>query len=1222
MDPSSHSDNEEVWLTSRAEEVSFGDQELLANLMEMSPDLIYFKDRNSRLIRVNNAYAAKYGIAGCHDLHGKTDFDFCNEEHARDAYADEQQIIATGQSVIGKIEKEIWPDGRVTWVSTSKLPLRNAQGEIVGITGISRDVTDKMESELTRIKSDKLFQSVFKAVNEGLAMHRLIFDSEGKAVDYQILAVNPAFERDTGLKAQDAVNQVASELYGVAEPPFLDVYAEVARTGVPQTFETFFPPLQRHFSISASSSTPGEFVTVFLDISARKKQEAQVRHLTRLYAVLSQVNQAVVHATSEQELLQQVCDVAIQYGEFQLAWVGEIDFETGAINPVASAGGDEAAMDYMETLTVRADDTPEGRGPGGLAAREGRTCICNDLADDPSLQPWWEGTAKAGLNCLIALPVKRRGVTSGIFCVYAGERNFFQPKEVALLEEVAGDISFALDHQEQEARRRQVEISLLNSEEEHRLLIDRLQSGVVVHAPDTSVLLCNFEASRLLGLQTDQVLGSHADGPLFHFYREDGSPMPVAEFPVNRVIATAKPLSGLVLGIGKDEESITWVLVNAYPEFREDNTLRQVVVTFAEITKRKRAEEDLKNSEEKFRSLFATSRDAILLINRNGCFDCNAAALTIFGAANTREFIGKELGQLSAPTQPDGRDSLITARACIENTLAFGSQFFEWVHQRFDGPVFPAEVSLARFDLNGEAVIQAVVRDISWRKAAEQQLRQLSRAVEQSPCTVVITDTNGKIEYVNPKFTAVTGYRIEEVVGHNPSILKSGKTPAEVYQNLWSTIKSGREWRGEFQCKKKNGDLIWESASICPLFNESGKIIRFLAVKEDITDRKRMEENMLHAQRLESIGSLAGGIAHDLNNILAPIMMSASMLNSGLPEKTFTELVATIEEAAQRGADIVRQVLTFARGVDGRRVPLNPAVIVSQVARIVRETFPKSVAFEVAIPKELWHITGDLTQLHQVLLNFCVNARDAMSDGGVLRMVAENCEFDQHTALLSPDAKPGRYVKLEVLDSGAGIPPEIIDRIFEPFFTTKEPGKGTGLGLSTALGIVRSHGGFLAVQSELNSGAAFQMYIPALAESELVETESEEIAAPVGNGELILVVDDEPEILKVTRTILTRGGYEVITAGEGSEALALYADNAARIRMVVTDWMMPLMDGARLIHALKELNPALPIAVASGYGDESAEAQMTELGVQSRLGKPFRAEQLLRMVHDVIHRND
>lgn len=513
-----------------------------------------------------------------------------------------------------------------------------------------------------------------------------------------------------------------------------------------------------------------------------------------------------------------------------------------------------------------------------------------------------------------------------------------------------------------------------------------------------------------------------------------------------------------------------------------------------------------------------------------------------------------------------------------------------------------------------------IFTDITERKVSERRIRQLSRAVEQSPNTVIITDTAGNIEYVNPKFSSVTGYSFKEAVGRNPRFLKSGKTPPEVYRTLWKTIVAGQEWHGELQGKKKNGDIYWESASISSITDKSGRISHYLAVTEDITERKKRDENVIRSQRLESIGELASGIAHDLNNILAPIMMSASVLREEQFTATCCDLVTMIEQAAARGADIVRQLLTFARGVEGDRVVLKSEAVVGQVAHIIRQTFPKSINFQISAQEGVWCIMANLTQLQQVLLNLCLNARDAMPSGGKLLLSAENCDFSGGQPLPDPGAKPGRYVKLEVVDSGTGIPADVIDKVFDPFFTTKELGKGTGLGLSTALGIVRSHNGFVTVYSEPGKGAAFQVYIPATVEALRGARETTERPAAKGNGELILVVDDEPGIRSITEKIIKRNGYEVITAANGVEALKIYSDNSSCIKLLVTDLMMPLMDGAKLTREIKEINPRLPIIVASGYCDATTESEMQALGVAMRLAKPYGQDQLLSAIHETISR--
>ena len=1330
------------------------DSSLLESLMKAIPDMIYFKDRQCRFIRINDALATRFGMSEPVEAIGKTDADVYASDIALEARKDEDQILATGEAVVAKRERINWPDGRTTWTSTTKVPMRDAAGEITGIVGISRDITPRKLAEDALKESERRFRSLFESTTEGVAIHRLIFDSQGKPVDYEIVEVNPGFERQTGIPARQANGRSSKEVYGTGEPPYLQDYSNVALTGEPCTFETDFAPLQRRFSISVFSPKPEWFVTVFRDVTERSRKDAEIRRLNRIYAVLSQVNQAVVRVQSSTELFPQVCDITIKFGEFKLAWIGWVDPDTQEVHPVASAG----ATAYLASAIISADDRrPEGNGPTGNAIRSGNPYICNDFESDRNTVPWRRLAAEHGLRAAIALPIRQNGVVRGALTVYASEKNFFQSKEVELFIEVAGDISFALDHLEQNARRMRAEVarthslSLLRATlestadgilvvdldrrivdyneqfarmwhipvenltsankdqarpsiadesllkplmeqlsdpeafiarvldlysdpektgfdvlqfkdgrvferysipqriggtpvgrvwsfldvtervraeealrqrgEQHRLMIEHLPAGMVVHAPDTRITLSNPEAVRLLGLTQDQLAGRTAMDPHWRFFREDGSVMPLEEYPVQRVIATRQPLTDLVVGIeGENVPCRRWVLVNGYPEFDSGGQLQQIVITFVDITERRRSEAALKESESKYRLLFTASLDATILLDQeNRCIDCNETTLRIFGCKTREEILGRDIAEFSAPAHDvDSHSGRTPFREWACAAQSADSRSFEWMGQRADGTQFPAEVLVHNLELGGSPVLQAVVRDITWRKATEQQLRQLSRAVEQSPNAVIITNIEGNIEYVNPKFTALTGYSLPEVFGKKTAVLKSGLTPPELYADLWRTIRAGREWRGELCNKKKTGELFWESTSICPITDETGVTTHYLSIKEDITERKLMTERFLRAQRMESIGSLAGGVAHDLNNIFAPIMMSASLLNEELPEGPYRNFVATIEEAAQRGADIVRQLLTFARGVEGQRTTIDPKTLFDQLERILRETFPKSIAFNILLAPELWPVVGDLTQLHQVLLNLCVNARDAMPEGGHLVISAENCAVDDDLAALSPDAKTGRHVRLTVIDSGTGIPREIIEKIFDPFFTTKEPGKGTGLGLSTALGIVRSHGGFLLVDSEPGKGSTFRVFLPAGSKPEVAPRGEEAPSIPHGNGETILLVDDEPEIIKIMQAVLTRNGYKVVTARDGLEALALYRIHSTSIDLVLTDLMMPRMDGVQLARALKKLDEELVVVATSGHGEETHRNELLPLGVDHFLSKPFTAPMLLSTLHNAL----
>jgi len=412
------------------------------------------------------------------------------------------------------------------------------------------------------------------------------------------------------------------------------------------------------------------------------------------------------------------------------------------------------------------------------------------------------------------------------------------------------------------------------------------------------------------------------------------------------------------------------------------------------------------------------------------------------------------------------------------------------------------------------------------------------------------------------------------------------------------------------------------SVTVSELPGPTGQAPRFCYVAEDVTDKKQLEQQFLRAQRLESIGTLASGIAHDLNNVLAPIIMSLKLFRPKLTDPEDLELLLALDSSARRGADIVKQVTTFARGVEGDRQPVDLKRLVNELEKIARDTFPRSIQVNVAVDQELGQTVGDSTQIYQVLMNLCVNARDAMPNGGSLTLAAENVILSEQNARLHPDAVPGCYVAVSVFDSGSGISPEIMPRIFDPFFTTKEVGKGTGLGLPTALTIVKSHRGFINVYSEMGRGTEFKVYLPCECGVASNRPELTSLQIPRGSGELILVVDDEPTIRQVTKATLIDQGYDVITASDGAEAVALFAREKGRIKLVVTDMMMPLLDGLALIQAVQKLDRHVRIIAVSGLLDGSAPPQALQTAHVAFLQKPFTAEKLLVAIDEMLHAND
>jgi PAS domain S-box-containing protein len=504
--------------------------------------------------------------------------------------------------------------------------------------------------------------------------------------------------------------------------------------------------------------------------------------------------------------------------------------------------------------------------------------------------------------------------------------------------------------------------------------------------------------------------------------------------------------------------------------------------------------------------------------------------------------------------------------------------------------------------------------DITERNLAEQQLAQQAALLDKARDAILVRDLEHRVTYWNKGAERLYGWTSADATGVRVDQLL--QIDAATFRQAEQAVRRNGEWNGEIQTVAKSGVKLTLDSSWTMVRDTEDRPKSILTIDTDVTERKRFEHQYLRAQRLESLGTLAGGIAHDLNNVLTPIMMSIELLTMDETNKDRLEVLATIRSSARRGANMVKQVLSFARGVEGRHLDVQVSHLMREVAKIANDTFLKSIQISTVIPDDLRTVSGDPTQLEQVLLNLCVNARDAMPDGGSLTLSAENIILDEHDALLNPEEKAGAYVILFVEDNGIGMPQHIIDKIFDPFFTTKELGKGTGLGLSTSLGIVKSHGGFIRVRSEPGKGTTFAVYLPALADFQSAAEILEEPELPRGHGELILVVDDEAALRQVTRRTLERFGYRAIGASDGAGALAMYTSQRETIAVVLTDMMMPAMDGSAIIQGLMKIRADVRIIAASGLSANGAVARGA--GAKHFLPKPYTTQTLLKALRRVL----
>ena len=533
---------------------------------------------------------------------------------------------------------------------------------------------------------------------------------------------------------------------------------------------------------------------------------------------------------------------------------------------------------------------------------------------------------------------------------------------------------------------------------------------------------------------------------------------------------------------------------------------------------------------------------------------------------------------------------------------------------------FIHNVKVPLFDPYGQVVgVQAVFWDVTEQKQAEESIREQAELLNLAGDAIIVRDPAGRTAFWNRGAERLYGWTAAEAAAQ-PTAALTG-VEADKLMEIELGLQARGEWNGEIKQRTRTGGELVVMSRWTLVRDAHGQPKATLIINTDLTDRKRLESQFLRAQRMEGVGTLAAGLAHDLNNILAPIVISVPLLRASLTTAEFSEVVTTIENSANRGASIIRQLLTFGRGVEGERIPVQVRYLIEDTLKIARETFPRNIRLRSLLPDDLWAVQGDPTQIHQILLNLAVNARDAMPNGGELVFTARNLMLDQEYAAMKIKARPVPHVLLRVQDTGSGIPREIRDKIFDPFFTTKEQGKGTGLGLATVSGIVKSHGGLIELDTELGRGTAFSIYLPALPEARPTESVTNPLVSPDGAGEAILVVDDEDSVRDATRKMLERHGYRVHTAGEGSQALAIFTARMSEIRLVITDVDMPLMDGLSLVRALRKLAPCLQIIASTGLSTDRRIETMRQLCIQQPLFKPYTAAELLRAVHEALHVN-
>jgi PAS domain S-box-containing protein len=951
-----------------------------------------------------------------------------------------------------------------------------------------------------------------------------------------------------------------------------------------------------------------------LEAERRATTMASLRRTKRALRTLSGCNQVLVRADNEPALLKEICRLIIERGGYRMAWVGFAENNPQkSVRVDAHAGCEEG---YLEQAKISWSDADKnGRGPTGLAIRNGETVVCNDFQNDLRTVPWRAEGRRLGYLSSLSIPLKNDGRNFGVLTIYAGELNAFNPTEVQLLTELADDLAYGINTLRTRIQHQQAEDELQRREQNYREIFNATNEAIFLHEiPTGRILDVNDTMLRMYGCasKAEVVASRVAD------WSADEPPYTQAEAAENIRRAIEEGPQVFEWRARKKNGERFWVEVSLRSSEVADQ--RRVLAVVRDITGRKQEEEKLRRAlaeSEQFR----TALDQVSAL----VFIKDLQSRYLYGNQQTLNFFGCTAGELAGSADerffpPDTAKRLqeIDARVLRgepthEEIELCDRQGQRHVYLEIKTPIYAEAQSQTIIGLLG------ISTDITERKRAEAIHLRLATAVEQATDTIVITDTDGTIIYVNPAFEKTTGFTRAESIGQNPRMLKSGKQDTVFYRQMWATIQSGKVWTGHFINKRKDGTLCEEDATITPIRNAAGKITNFVAVKRDVTHELQLEAQFRQAQKMEAMGTLAGGIAHDFNNILTVIFGYSYMLqheteqNSSVQEK-----VREILKAADRAKDLVQQILTFSRQHEQQRQVIRLDSVIKEATKFLRASLPANIQIDLNLAADAPAVLADPTQIYQVTLNLATNALHAMEGRqGCLTVKLEAFTPDEPFLATHAKFRPIRYTRLTIADTGHGMEAKTLERIFEPFFTTKPVGKGTGLGLAVVHGIIQSHDGIITVESRVGAGTTFGLYFPAQLLDEAI-TKPGLRKLPQGHGQKILVVDDEVVLTNAVEQLLKLLNYQATISNRPRAAIALVRENPAAFDLVITDLTMPEINGLEVATEIHRLRPELPIILATGFRASLTTEDLRKAGICELLEKPMSLVKLAEALHAVL----
>ena len=1052
-------------------------------------------------------------------------------------------------------------DGSSVWTLVSAKAQVDDDGRFKGFLAMLTDITERKKLGEALRESEETYRMLFHEMLSGFARNEIICDPEGRPIDSRYLAVNPAFERLTGLKAEAVQGKRMLEVFPSLEPNWIETFGRVAQTGEPAHFESFVSALGVWFEVMAFCPAPNQYACTFSDITERKRAEDELRDSNEmLAAILDAVPQSIFWKDLDGVYLGCNENFAKTAGvESVNQIIGKTDYDL----PWPPAHADGYCDDDREVLL--------GNQPKEHIVEKVHR------ADGTKI---WVDTTKVPLRDDAGKPYGLLGVFEDIT-----ERKHAED---------------ALREQDQMLR----EMSRIGK------IGGWTFDPVTLESTWTEEVASIFERGP-----EDRHEVLHPDVK-FGFSLFEGESLRLIESAVTQAIEHGKPYD-LELEVFTPKGNHKWVRTIAQPVKREG----QIVLVkgcLQDITELKKAEDALQNTSRRLRTAVEAANIGLWDwdLKTNEVFYSPEWKRQI---GYEEHEISNAFSEWESRIHPDDLEQAVKrVRTYLEDPWRDYENEFRLRHKDGSYRWIRVQGSLLHDEQGNPVRMLGCHLDVTEQKRSQDAQLRLAAAIEQSAESVVIMDAHGSIEYANPAFERITGYSKDEVIGKHLQFLRSDAHDESFYLNLENSIRNGDTWKGRFIGRKKDGEHFFEDTTISPVRNSAGTVTNFVQLGHDVSERLELERQLFQAQKMESIGTLAGGIAHDFNNLLTVIQGYSELILMGTEKEAphYSDLKA-INFAATRGANLVKRILTFSRKIETEPRPIDLNEEIRNAKKLLDRTLPKMIETQLALAKNLERVNADPGQMEQILLNLAVNARDSMPDGGKFIIETRNVILDRDYCATHVEASPGEYVMMKVSDTGHGMEREVVHRIFEPFFSTKKPGEGTGLGLAMVFGIVKGHGGHITCYSQPGVGTAFHIYLPVIHHQD----RDEEIVTrqePAGGTETLLLVDDEEFIRDLGTRILTAAGYSVLFAENGEDALEIYEEKRSAVALVILDLIMPKMGGMDCLTRLLALNPEVKVVIASGLLPMAETKEAIRTKAKGFVGKPFERTKLLKAVRSVL----